>query len=138
MRTKPSLHLARDRARMSAARSCLSAFSSPISRAWSDSCYRAQRCELPGPFRLHERRGRRLESSRGKFAQDRRVDSARSSGTTRTQGADLLNQATADLCRSYTAHRPTILCALNDRQPGDSVLEHRSGRHERGILKGYA
>lgn len=48
MRTKPSLHLARDRARMSAARSCLFAFSSQISRAWSDSGNRAQRCELPG------------------------------------------------------------------------------------------
>ena len=46
MCTKPSLNLSRDRARMSAARSCLFAFSPQISRAWSDSGNRAQRCEF--------------------------------------------------------------------------------------------
>ena len=50
---------------------------------------------------------------------------------------DFFHQAAGDPISPEAAHGTKIVFALDDGQPGDTVIEHGGACDERGILKSY-
>jgi hypothetical protein len=50
---------------------------------------------------------------------------------------DSFDHMLADLFSTEKSHRPRIIFAFDDGQPGNTVIEHGGGCDESGILKSY-
>ena len=73
-----------------------------------------------------------------KAPQNKRLtDSGRNVGMIRCDVSDFLDDAMADLFCTEAAQWPLIVFALDNRQPGDAVIEHGCGCNQSRIVKSH-